>query len=256
MRAPSRGSYVPGIIVALACLTIGSASVASQSKKSDTGKKKPALHMPSVPHGTSWHCWTAYNPYDPTDAVSGCARTEAACEAERDSFADSSMLATEVSDCREQPKASVFTYYSVMHETHFASIYRSTEHCKSSRRLRARLKNDYRNISECTAVGKRERERLNRNALPKGKGWHCTAIKTETSFGLSECFRKQTACETAINGKVVELTSGEVVHPQCISWAPGWATSMGNTIRVFGAQHGCEMLISSISTASRCEEVE
>ena len=146
----------------------------------------PSQSAGDVEPGDTWWCYsTAY--------VSGCSRAEIDCDRERED------MATDASQCFEQPKAATFGWFNVMQDRRITAVVATMRDCKALRKVILKSPDDYRAVSACRIVGRIKRPPLpkpgplKRDAVPKGKGWWCYRGSGEDgSYG--DCNRDREEC--------------------------------------------------------------
>lgn len=147
-----------------------------------------------IPAGKTWSCFSAALPNATGDKLGECAREESTCTTMRSAFA-LAMPAYEVSDCQTQKRASVVTYYDVMHDDTRVRALPSTSVCEGVRKGLAADK-DAQKVSACQVVADSAFQ-FDTAVLPVGNYWYCSA--GTKSNARNSCGRSLAECNEVVH---------------------------------------------------------
>jgi hypothetical protein len=190
------------------------------------GRDSFADDSAAIPAGAAWFCYTTTNEWNPSDRAARCVRTEAACNALRERSDESPTIAPAlVSECREQKKAAVVTYFDVMQDTVQAWALPTSDECDATRKFLLKSR-DFKRVSGCTLVGERvfPPGRFDAQRTARGVDWFCTNHRHTNA-----CSRDRDVCNKASD----EVQQGSTCVSQKRAVALTWDSLVANY--TFGA---------------------
>lgn len=167
----------------------------------------------AIPAGADWYCFALKSMYPGGPRTSVCRRAEGTCNEHRNTITPDAV--SEVSECVQQAKAAVVTYFDVMKDQWQSWAAASSEDCAQLRRFLAESR-DHKQISGCQLVGAvyPAPAAFKAPLVPPGRDWFC-ATDGDRACSRSSCIEGQSCAKQS---KASAFTSTEAGTPNAWSF--------------------------------------